>query len=336
MTELYPAEGFVCSEKEGEVSFIILPSRRFIFGLALLSLAAVHAAAAQREDTISQNSELKKSTAVPDDPKHQAVIARATSDAWAPPDIDVAQPSTVRTGNCPLQDVISQAGIRIEELVHNVDRFSATEVIQHQSVNRSGNLQRPEIQTFNYVYSMKEGPDGYVISEENRRQSRGTDGFPGQVQTLGSPGLVLTFHPKYVKNFRMTCEGLGAWGEQPAWQIRFEQLPDADHRMSIIVMDGKSYDVRFRGVAWILKDSYQIVHMEMDLAETIPKIRLRLDHQVIDYLPVSFPDSDTKIWLPSSAELYLDFRGHRFYRRHSYMNFRLFSVKVEQQFGASR
>jgi hypothetical protein len=318
------------------VSFVILTSRRFIFGLTLLSLAAMHTAIAQRENTLSQNSELKKSTAVSDDLNYHAVNARAATDAWAPPDIDAAQPPVDRTSNCPLQDVISLAGMRVEELVHNMDRFSATEVIQHQSVNRSGNLQRPETQTFNYVYSMKEGSDGYVISEENRHRIRGTEGFPDQVATLGSPGLVLTFHPNYVKNFRMTCEGLGTWNEQPAWQIRFEQSPDTDSRMSAIIMDGKSYDVRFRGVAWILQDSYQVVHMEMDLAQTIPKIRLRLNHQVIDYLPVFFPNSDTKIWLPSSAELYLDFRGHRFYRRHTYMNFKLFSVKVQQQFGASR
>jgi hypothetical protein len=106
--------------------------------------------------------------------------------------------------------------------------------------------------------------------------------------------------------------------------------------MSDIVINGKSYDMRIRGIAWILQDSYQVAHLEIDLAETIPKIRLRLDHQAIDYQPVFFPQSDTTIWLPSSAELYMDFRGHRFYRRHSYTNFKLFSVKVQQEFGGLR
>jgi hypothetical protein len=70
--------------------------------------------------------------------------------------------------------------------------------------------------------------------------------------------------------------------------------------------------------------------MEVDLAEAIPQIRLRLQHMAVDYLPVSFPRSGVEIWLPSSAELYVDFRGHRFYRRHDYINFQLFSVKVQQ------
>jgi hypothetical protein len=34
------------------------------------------------------------------------------------------------------------------------------------------------------------------------------------------------------------------------------------------------------------------------------------------------------------SELYLDFRGHRFYRRHTYNDFHFFLVNVHQKFGA--
>jgi hypothetical protein len=310
--------------------------RLFIVGLTLLSLLGVGTAVAQRENTSKQDLDSESLMGVPADLKPPMEHMRSTLDPWAPPDIDAMQLTVVHTASCSLPDVVSQAGVRVEELVHNLDRFSATEVIQHQPVNHSGKLQRPEIQKFNYVYSMKEAPDGYMISEENRDLGRNPNGFPDQIATLGSPGLVLIFHPNYIKNFRMSCEGLGDWRGQPAWQLRFEERADRPHRMSSIVINDKAYDVRLRGIAWILEDSYQVAHLEIDLAETIPKIRLRLDHQMVDFLPVSFPQSDTKIWLPSSAELYLDFRGHRFYRRLSYMNFKLFSVKVQQQIGDPR
>jgi hypothetical protein len=272
----------------------------------------------------------------PSDVNPPASNKRGNADSWAPADIDALQLNVAEGATCSLPDVVSRAGIRVEEFVRNLDRFSATEVIQHQPVNRSGKLQQPEIQKFNYVYSMKEGPDGYMISDEERDLRTNTNGFPDQVATLGSPGLILIFHPNYLRNFRMSCEGLGDWHGEPAWQVRFEELPDRQHRMSQIIMNEKDYPLRLRGIAWILDDSYQIVHMELDLAETIPKIRLRLDHQLIDYHPVSFPQSDATIWLPASAELYLDFRGHRFYRRLSYTNFKLFSVKVEQQISRPR
>jgi len=315
---------------------LIHQCRQFIFGITLLSLVAVHTAVAQREGEGEQDLQSKSLMGVPADLKPPAESTRSALDRWVPPDIDALQLPATEAASCSLPDVVSQAGVRVEELVHNLDRFSATEVIRHQPVNHSGKLKSPEIQKFNYVYSMKEAPDGYMISEENRDLEKSPNGFPAQIATLGSPGLVLVFHPHYVKDFRMSCEGLGDWQGQPAWQIHFEELPDCLHRMSMIIIEGKSYVIRLRGIAWILKDSYQVAHMEMDLAETIPKIRLRLDHQVIDYLPVSFPKSDTTIWLPSSAELYMDFRGHRFYRRHAYTNFKLFSVNVQQQFGPPR
>jgi hypothetical protein len=310
--------------------------RLFIFGLALFSLFAVDSSMAQREGGPEQGLQTQGLMDIPATVKPLTENTRGTLDPWAPPDVEALRLPSTEASSCSLQDVVSQAGVRVEELVHNLDRFSATEVIQHQPVNRSGKLQRPEIEKFNYVYSMKEAPDGYMISDENRDMSKSPNGFPDQVATLGSPGLVLVFHPNYIKDFLMSCEGLGDYHGQPAWQVRFEELPDRPHRMSMIIMDGKSYNMRLRGIAWILKDSYQVAHLEIDIAETIPKIRLRLDHQIIEFLPVSFPNSDTTIWLPSSAELYMDFRGHRFYRRHTYTNFKLFSVMVQQQFGTLR
>jgi hypothetical protein len=310
--------------------------RLFIFGLTLLSHVAVDTALAQGESTTEQKLQSKGSMGIPAELKPPAGNIRSALEPWAPPNIDEMQFRVAEGASCSLADVVSQAGVRVEELVHNLDRFSATEVIQHQRVNRSGKLESPEIQKFNYVYSMKEASDGYMIGEENRDMTKSPNGFPDNIETLGSPGLVLVFHPNYVRDFRMSCEGLGDWHGQPAWQIRFEELPDRLHRMSEIFMYGKRYDLRWRGIAWILKDSYQVAHLEFDLAETVPKIRLRLFHQVIEYLPECFPESDTTIWLPSSAELYMDFRGHRFYRRHTYTNFMLFSVMVQQQIGAPR
>jgi hypothetical protein len=70
--------------------------------------------------------------------------------------------------------------------------------------------------------------------------------------------------------------------------------------------------------------------LETDLADVIPKIRLRLQHQDVEYRPVPLPESRRVIWLPSSTQMYMDFLGHRFYRRHSFTDFKFFSVKVHQ------
>ena len=85
--------------------------------------------------------------------------------------------------------------------------------------------------------------------------------------------------------------------------------------------------------AWILADSYQVARLDSDLADEIPQIRLRLQHQDIEYRPVPLPESKGEIWLPSSTELYMDFLGHRFYRQHSFTDLKFFLMKVQQTFG---
>jgi len=168
--------------------------------------------------------------------------------------------------------------------------------------------------------------------EEYRKGRTVGDQFPDHVSTEGTPTLVLIFHPKYARNFSMSCEGMGDWHGKPAWQVRFEQR-ESRASMITMIMAQRAYDVKIRGRAWILADSYEVARLETDLAETIPAIRLRLDHQSVEYGPVRFPKSKVEIWLPSSTELYMDFQGHRFYRRHTFTDFNLFSVKIDQQFG---
>jgi hypothetical protein len=39
-----------------------------------------------------------------------------------------------------------------------------------------------------------------------------------------------------------------------------------------------------------------------------------------------FPRKNVELWLPKSAEIYIDFRRHRYYRRHSFDHYMLFAT----------
>lgn len=263
---------------------------------------------------------------------------RAKRDLWFPEDkdIDRAIPPVVEGVACPLDYVLTEAGERIEELIHNVDKFTATEVVEHQSVDRSGRLGRPKMHEFNYLVTMAQRPSGYVNVDEYRDGGSAPDQFPEHIATVGTPSLVLIFYPNNIKNFQMTCEGLGLWHGQAAWQVRFEERLESRNRMSVMELAGGSFGLRLRGRAWILDGSYQVARLESDLAEEIPKIRLHLQHQEIEYRPVPLPDAKGIVWLPATTELYMDFLGHRFYRQHTFTDMKFFSVKVRQTFGEPR
>jgi hypothetical protein len=44
---------------------------------------------------------------------------------------------------------------------------------------------------------------------------------------------------------------------------------------------------------------------------------------------VESPASHLQLWLPSSTELFMDFQGRRFYRKHSFTDFQLFPVDTQ-------
>ena len=61
------------------------------------------------------------------------------------------------------------------------------------------------------------------------------------------------------------------------------------------------------------------------------EIQLLSEHQVVEYGPVPFARKNTTLWLPKSAEIYFDFRRHRYYRRHSFDHYMLFAVDSNEK-----
>ena len=266
----------------------------------------------------SAPSKVRGAAALPDAPA-----------SWPPLDVDKSMPAVKADAPCSLSNVLSKAGSHIEELTRNTDRFTATEVVQHQPVDRKGRLGSAEVRSFDYIVSMAARPSGSINVAEYRKSHSSADPFPDGIATLGTPSLVLIFHPHYVNGFQMRCEGLGQWQGHPAWQVRFEEGHNRSS-MSTLEIGGRGFDVRLRGRAWILADSYQVARLETDLVEQIPQIRLRLQHQNVEYQPVVLPQSKREFWLPSRTEVYMDFLGRRFYRQHTFTDVKFFSVRVQQ------
>jgi tetratricopeptide (TPR) repeat protein len=250
---------------------------------------------------------------------------------WIPANVDDAVPPAEPEPPCPVQRVVEGAGNRVEEFVHAVDRFTATETLDHESLNEWGLATSFEKRKFNYLVSIQEIKPGILDVEEYRNGSTSLDVFPDHVATIGMVSLVLVFHPAFVGDYDLRCEGLSTQHGQPAWQIHFSQKPDRPGRMRSYRLGNRYYRVALKGRAWISANTYQVLRMESDLVSQVPDIRLFAEHQSIDYGPVPFQKKSVTLWLPSSTDLYLDYNGHRFHRRHGFSNYLLFSVDDRQK-----
>jgi tetratricopeptide (TPR) repeat protein len=252
---------------------------------------------------------------------------------WLPTGVDEEVPPVDPAAACALDDVLQKAGERIQEFATNVDRFTATEILKQESINKWGSASSPQTRKFDYMVSVEDLPPGHLHVEEFRNSHSLQPDFPDGVATKGLPALVLIFHPYNAGAFDMTCEGLTRKNGTLGWQVHFRQRSDKPNliRAYRSGVNGKTYALALKGRAWIAADTYQILRLETDLIAPLPQIRLATDHTVIEYGPVHFLDGKLDMWLPQSAEVYYDWRGRRSHRRHSFSNYLLFAVEDNQR-----
>jgi len=167
--------------------------------------------------------------------------------------------------------------------------------------------------------------------DEDRADKMGFEGYPDKISSTGFAALALVFHPHMRENFEMKCEGLGDWRGQASWLVYFKQRDDKPNRMHGYKMGTAIYPVKLKGRAWITADKFQIVRIESEMVRPMPEIKLLSEHQVVEYGPVRFEKKKTSLWLPKSAEIYFEFRQHRYYRRHSFDHYMLFSVDMDEK-----
>ena len=260
--------------------------------------------------------------------------AKKRSDApilWPPVNVDAAVPPIAPGVSCPLDTVLKGARLRVQELLENVDRFTATEVIDTAEIGADGRARRYMKYNFNYLAAVSQAKDGDLRFDESRKQTGKINSTPIPIRTVGLSVGAVVFHPLRYNDFEMTCEGLGQWRGKPAWQLRFAQRHDKRPRIQAIFDNGHWFDVKLKGRAWIAPENSQIEHLDFDLLETVQPIRLLTEHMSVDYHAVDFAKRNIQLWLPESVNFYIDISGHRYVNRHRFTDFLLFAVDTSQE-----
>jgi hypothetical protein len=288
-----------------------------------------------KPETTVRSAELTTASAVaPAQKLSRAEKKKIARNFWHPPDIDSEHPALVSAAPCPLDDVLHSVGDRTQQFAADLEKFRATERIQHFEVDKKGTRFAPESRTFDYVVAVQHSPNGGLHIDEYRNGSQDPHNFPQKIDTLGLPAFALLFQPRLAADFNFSCEGLGQWRGRPAWLVRFEQRPDRPSEMRAYTVNNFTYLIALKGRAWIDAATMQVIHLESDLSKPAFLIELTLEHFSIDYAPVRFHTKDVQLWLPQDASLYVEQRKHRYYREHSFRNFQCFAVEASQVISA--
>ncbi|MGH9512061.1 MAG: tetratricopeptide repeat protein [Terriglobales bacterium] len=293
----------------------------------------------QRDSELAENSatrpkippSLPSTRFEADDPLLGATDNGFTAKGWEPPGIDDVKPLVASDVACPYQQVIDGTGAAVKQFVDDVSRFNAIEDLLHENLNELGTPTSKETREFNYVVSISEPKPGFMKVDEFRTGRTDVGDFPDKIATRGLPALALIFHPDMRDNFEITCEGLGQWNGKATWILHFRQRDDRPNRIRAYRIGGVTYPVNLKGRAWVAADTYQIVRIESELVKPMRQIQLLSEHYTVDYGPVFFQKKSVELWLPQTAELYFHFQKHRYFRRHTFHDFLLFSVDSDEK-----
>ncbi|MCL6480841.1 MAG: tetratricopeptide repeat protein [Firmicutes bacterium] len=248
---------------------------------------------------------------------------------WAPPAIDELRPPTVPGATCPLREVLRGARRRASELVQHLERFTATEHVRFAQLDEFGGSRNPIEHRWEYLVTIRQVQPGRFSIEESRNPEASPSLWPSHLMTCGLAALGLVFHPFYLDDFHMECEGLSLGDGQPAWQIRFEQRRDRPARFRVFYTSNRRWPLLLKGRAWISANSFHVLRLETNLLEPVPEIGIQHEHLSIRYQPVRFHHRDVELWLPAEANFYIQYKGRRYHYQHRFREYLLFSVEIE-------
>jgi tetratricopeptide (TPR) repeat protein len=253
---------------------------------------------------------------------------------WAPPDIDSMEYRLAPNVPCQCDEVLARAQHRMTAQMENFEKFTATERIEHQEIDRYGMPGPARTKQFSYIVFVHPFKDHSVYLEESRDGGSDASTFPTSLATTGLNGLgVAILQPAYQGGFLYKCEGLTSLRGEAAWQIRFEEQNSIPGSNAVREWrkNGLLYEIPIKGRMWVSASSFDLLRVETDLITPIQKLELSRDHLTVDYGPVNFHKGNARLWLPWSAEMYMELHGKRYHHKHFLTDYMLFAVDTSNK-----
>ncbi len=95
------------------------------------------------------------------------------------------------------------------------------------------------------------------------------------------------------------------------------------------VQHSRSIHIFVQGIAWVDKNSFQIVRLRTDLLAPRPEIGLDRQTTVVTFSEVRLRDIGAPLWLPSTVKVYTRVHGHNFENEHHYTNYQRYRASAK-------
>jgi hypothetical protein len=232
-----------------------------------------------------------------------------------------------------LGTILTHVGTREEEFFHNIVDLLADEDIAQEVLEPTGTVLASQRTRYGYLILLKghEIPPKY---EEYRMDPQGNPTQPtgfhqGYAITAGFALKCIYFLPELQPELTYRYLGDQVLGPRDTYVVAFAQRPARATFWGTVISASGKVVILDQGIAWIDKNTFQIVRIRTDLLAAHTEIGLAQQTTEITFGEVQIPDVTASLWLPDNASVYALFQGQAFRNEHRYRNYQHFHVSVK-------
>jgi hypothetical protein len=245
------------------------------------------------------------------------------------------------TSQSQLRQVLSRVAENVRAFHTNFANTTSLETVEQERLKPNGSRQGRVIrEQFRYLILTSSTSDvalkEYRTDLEGRERELENRKAAAFVKTSGfaSMPMELSAQRQTEYDFKyLGSESMG--GGRQTIVIAFAGHPVEDAIAGQFVLAGKPIPIILQGIAWLDGASFQVARMQTELLAPLEFAGLtRLSTSAV-FAEVRFQNSATALWLPQVVDVTADFFGQRYHNRHSYSDYKLFSVATDQKTPAS-
>jgi hypothetical protein len=228
-----------------------------------------------------------------------------------------------------LQGLLDLTGSTVSTFLDQFSQVKCTEQVSQVKLGKSGKTEYKEDSTFDYLVLLQANGGELTLVESRlaERASRHKQNLPLLV-TNGFSTLLLVFHPSYQASFQFTPLDDELMDGRQYARVGFRHIPGM-RSTAVLLLRGREYPLDLSGVAWVDRESGEIVKMSAELESSMEDVGLRALRSEVHYAPVHFLGAKEAYWLPVSASIDVETPRQHWRNLHRFTEYQRFSTSVQ-------
>jgi hypothetical protein len=245
------------------------------------------------------------------------------------PELKTLQPAADQQ---PLAMILEKTGERVRDFFRDIVDLTADEEIRQEKLSSNGTIKASRQNHYSYLI-LTHREELFPRLEEYRTNVKGIraeqvgadKGFPVDI------GFALEcrhFLPGRRSDSTFVYLGDEMIGPRNTYVVAFAQRPG--QATAGTWSEGNwSVAILVQGIAWIDKESFQIIRLRTDLLAPRRDVGLEQVTTELTLGEVQLPDLATPLWMPSEVMVRTEVRGKIYQNEHQYTNYKRFGVSIK-------